>query len=96
MRILQESHYIRGFTEQIDNRQNELLIRLRYTPDQEPVITGLRRLSKPGLRRFATRDDIKVITRQLGVTIVTTSRGIMTSHQAKQEGIGGELLCHVW
>ncbi|HWO56751.1 MAG TPA: 30S ribosomal protein S8 [bacterium] len=95
-RILQEHHYIKGFTEQADPRQNQLVIRLRYTPDQEPVITGLRRLSKPGLRRYADKDQLKIINRQLGVTVVSTSRGIMTAKQALDQGIGGELLCHVW
>lgn len=95
-RILQENHYIKGFTEQEDNKQNQLVIRLRYTPDQEPVITGLRRLSRPGLRRYADKDKLRIIKRQLGVTVVSTSRGIMTVSQAIEEGVGGELLCHVW
>lgn len=95
-RILQEHHYIKGFTEQPDPRQSQLVIRLRYTPDQEPVITGLQRLSKPGLRRYADKDQLKIINRQLGVTVVSTSRGIMTAKQALELGIGGELLCHVW
>ena len=96
VRILSEHHYIKGFTEQADNKQNQLMIRLRYTPDQEPVITGLRRLSRPGLRRYADKDQLKIIKRQLGVTVVSTSRGIMTVSQALEEGVGGELLCHVW
>jgi small subunit ribosomal protein S8 len=95
-RILQENHYIKGFTEQADNKQNNLVIRLRYTPDQEPVITGLRRLSRPGLRRYADKDQLKIINRQLGVTVVSTSRGVMTVRQALEAGVGGELLCHVW
>ncbi|MBI3873058.1 MAG: 30S ribosomal protein S8 [candidate division Zixibacteria bacterium] len=96
VRLLQDSHFVRGFSEQPAGPQNELVIRLRYTPEQEPVITGIRRLSRPGLRRYATRDKVKELNRRLGVTIVTTSRGVMTTQQAMREGIGGELLCHVW
>lgn len=95
-RILQENHYIKGFTEQSDGKRNNLVIRLRYTPDQEPVITGLRRLSRPGLRRYAGKVQLKIVRRQLGVTLVSTSRGVMTVPQAIEEGVGGELLCHVW
>ncbi|MEW5702679.1 MAG: 30S ribosomal protein S8 [Candidatus Zixiibacteriota bacterium] len=96
VRILQENHYVRGFTEQAAGPQGELVIRLRYTPEQEPVISGLRRLSRPGLRRYASREQLQKKARQLGVTVVTTSRGVMTSQQALAQGVGGELLLHVW
>ena len=96
MRILAENHYIRGFAEQGDAKKPELVIRLRYTHEQDPVITGLRRLSRPGLRRYVGKDRLHVINRQLGVTVVSTSRGIMTAGEALDEGVGGELLCHVW
>jgi small subunit ribosomal protein S8 len=96
VRILQENHYIRGFAEQDEGGHPQLVVRLRYTPQQEPVITGIRRVSRAGLRRYADKDRIRAATRQLGVTVVTTSRGVMTARQALQEGIGGELICHVW
>jgi len=96
VRVLQENHYVRGFAEVANDRQNELVVRLRYTPEQEPVITGIRRLSRPGLRRYATKEKIRARSRQLGVTVVSTSRGVMTSQQALRAGLGGELICHVW
>ncbi|MCH9020402.1 MAG: 30S ribosomal protein S8, partial [Proteobacteria bacterium] len=82
--------------EQPQSPQDQLLIRLRDTPTQGPVLTGLRRLSKPGLRRYATRDEIKTHNRRMGLTIVSTSRGVMSGEQAVSQGIGGELLCEVW
>jgi small subunit ribosomal protein S8 len=94
--VLLKHNYVRGFTEEKDNRQNELVIRLRYTPEQEPLITGLRRLSRPGLRRYATLDQLRIVKRRLGLTVVTTSRGVMSTGEAVNEGIGGELICHVW
>jgi len=96
VRILQDNHYVRGFSEQVESPQNQLVIRLRYTPEQEPVISGVRRLSKPGLRRYATSEELRKAARQVGVIVVTTSRGVMTSQQALAHRVGGELLLHVW
>lgn len=96
VRVMLENHYLRGYAEQPQSPQDQLLIRLRYTPTQGPVLTGLRRLSKPGLRRYATRDEIKTHNRRMGLTIVSTSRGVMSGEQAVSQGIGGELLCEVW
>jgi small subunit ribosomal protein S8 len=96
VRVLHENHYIRGFTEVPDAVQNKLIIRLRYTPQKESVITGLQRVSRPGLRRYGNAVDMKTVGRQLGVTIVSTSHGVMTDQEATQRGIGGEMLCRVW
>jgi len=96
VRVLHENHYIRGFTEVPDVVQNKLVIRLRYTPQKESVITGLQRVSRPGLRRYGNAVDVKAVGRQLGLTIVSTSHGVMTDQEASQRGIGGELLCRVW
>ena len=96
VRVLQENHYVRGFVELPNDRQNELVVRLRYTPEQEPVISGIRRISRPGLRQYAAKERIRARSRQLGVTVVSTSHGVMTSQQALQAGLGGELICHVW
>lgn len=96
VRVLHENHYIRGFTEVQQPTQNKLVIRLRYTPQKESVITGLQRVSRPGLRRYGNAMDVKAVGRKLGVTIVSTSYGVMTDQEAAQRGIGGELLCRIW
>ena len=96
VRVMLENHYLRGYANQAKSPQDQLLIRLRYTPTQGPVLTGLRRISKPGLRRYATRDEIKTHNRRMGLTIVSTSRGVMSGEEAVGQGIGGELLCEVW
>ena len=96
VRVLQENHYVRGFAEQPDNRQGRLLVRLRYTPSQTPVFRGIARLSRPGLRRYASCEEIRTHNRRMGMTVVSTSRGVMNGEQAVSQGIGGELLCQVW
>ncbi len=96
VRVLHENYYLRGFVEVPAVPQNQLVIRLRYTPQHESVITGLKRVSRPGLRRYGNAKDVHGIGRQLGVTVVSTSRGVMTDKEAAQQGIGGELLCRVW
>jgi len=96
VRVMHEHHYIRGYAEQPGERQGQLLVRLRYTPTQEPVINGLERISRPGLRRYATCDELKAFNRRMGMAIVSTSRGLMSGKQAVAEGIGGEVLCRVW
>ena len=76
--------------------QRVVRIRLAYVENKAPVINGLRRVSKPGLRVYVQRGEIPRVFGGLGVSIVSTSRGIMTGHQAWSQGIGGELLCYVW
>ena len=87
---------MRGYAEQPDSQQGKLLVRLRYTPIQEPIINGLDRVSRPGLRRYATREQLRTLNRQMGMTIVSTSRGVMSGRQAVNDGIGGEVLCRIW
>jgi small subunit ribosomal protein S8 len=95
-RILHENNYVKGFAEIPGVPQGQLVVRLRFTPQHESVISGLERVSRPGLRRFGNAQDLNKISRQLGVTIVSTSRGIMTDREAGEQGIGGELLCRIW
>lgn len=76
--------------------QSELRIKLRYTDNRSPIILGLRRVSKPGLRVYAGRSDLPRVQGGLGVAIVSTSRGVMTDREARRQGIGGEVLCEVW
>jgi len=95
-RVLEENHYIRGFAEIQASPQNQLVIRLRYTPQQDPVITGLVRVSPPGLRKYRDAQGVRELRRRLGTTVISTSRGIMTDHEARELGIGGEVLFRVW
>ena len=94
--ILKEEGFIRGF-EVIKNKpQDTLRIHLRYDENREPMIQGLKRVSKPGLRVYVRRNDIPRVFAGLGIAMVSTSKGIMTGRKAWREGAGGELLCYVW
>ncbi len=98
-RILQEEGYISSWSVEppTSRRPGELLeIQLRYAESRQPVISGLRRVSRPGRRTYADSTSIPKVQGGMGTTIVSTSRGIMTGHQARREGVGGELLAEVW
>jgi len=96
VRILCETNYLRSYAEVPASPQNQLVVRLRYTPQHQSVITGLERVSKSGLRRYVSAADVYAMGRELGGTIVSTSRGVMTDREAGEQGIGGEILCRVW
>ena len=93
--ILLEEGYIKAFEEIEDNSQGILRITLKYVNKQK-VITGLKRISKPGLRVYATKDELPKVLGGLGIALISTSKGIMTDKKARQEGIGGEVLAFVW
>jgi small subunit ribosomal protein S8 len=95
VRLLKEEGYISNFRIIKDKRQGILRIFLRYS-DRQPVILGLRRISKPGRRIYCGKDDIPKIRGGLGTAIISTSRGVMTDTQARRIGIGGEVLCAIW
>ena len=76
--------------------QSEIKVRLKYTPQREPVLKGIKRVSKPGLRVYAGRSDIPRVQGGLGVAILSTSKGIMTDREARRQKVGGEVLCEVW
>ncbi|MGI6345335.1 MAG: 30S ribosomal protein S8 [Bacillota bacterium] len=94
--ILKEEGYIRDYDIIDDGKQGILRIRLKYGPNKERVITGLKRISRPGLRVYARKDQIPRVLGGLGIAIISTSRGLMTDKTARQEGIGGEVICYVW
>jgi small subunit ribosomal protein S8 len=73
-----------------------LTVQLKYDHNRECVITGLKRVSRPGLRRYVRSDDIPVIRNGLGISIISTSSGVMTDREARQKNVGGELVCTVW
>lgn len=94
--ILKQEGFIRNFRYLENRKQGVLRIYLKYGPNKEQVIRGVRRASKLSVRRYVKKDEIPVILNGLGVAILTTSRGLMTDKEARRQGIGGEVLCEVW
>jgi small subunit ribosomal protein S8 len=95
-RILQEQGYIEDFSVEPARVGQVIKVRLKYTEDRKPVILGMERLSTPGRRRYVAADEVPRIFGGMGTAIVSTSRGVMTGHEATREGVGGELLARVW
>ena len=94
--ILLDEGYISSFTVVDDGKQGVIKIALKYGPNKSQVITGLRRVSKPGLRFYSNVEDMPKVMRGLGIAIVSTSKGIMTDKQARRENVGGEVLAFIW
>ncbi len=94
--ILKQEGYIRDYELVEDGKQGMLRVHLKYGANRERVITGLKRISRPGLRVYAGHDELPRVLGGLGIAVLSTSRGIMTEKQAKEEHIGGEVLCYVW
>ena len=93
--ILLDEGYIKSFEEIEDNAQGIIRITLKYVNKQK-VISGLKRISKPGLRVYANKDELPKVIGGLGIALISTSKGIMTDKEARKEGIGGEVLAFVW
>lgn len=94
-RLLLEQKFIGGYTEIKTSTQGVLRIQLRYN-DGRPVIKGLRRISTPGLRRYSGSQEVPRALGGLGITVMSTSRGLMTDRQARDANVGGEVLCEIW
>ena len=94
--ILADEGFITGFEEIKDGPQGAIRITLKYGPEKEKVITGLRRISRPGLRVYTSKTEIPRVLGGLGLVILSTSKGIMSGKRAKREGYGGEVLAYVW
>ena len=88
--------YIKSFEEIKNDNQGVIRISLKYDENGNKVIDGLKRISKPGLRIYASKDELPKVLNGLGIAIISTSKGIMTDKQARAEGIGGEVLAYVW
>lgn len=88
--------FIKDFEMLKDTKFPTLRLQLRYTGKREPVITGLRRISKPGMRIYRKSDELPRVLGGMGVAIVSTSQGVMTDREARRQNIGGEVLCYVW
>jgi small subunit ribosomal protein S8 len=95
-RILKEEGYLANFKVVEEKGKKTLRVFLRYTPDRHCVITDLKRISRPGSRRYVGKFGIKPVVGGMGIAIVSTPRGLMTGQSARKEGVGGELLCEVW
>ena len=94
--ILVDEGYIKSYRIIKDNKQGIIRITLKYGPHKSKVITGLRRVSKPGLRIYSSCEDMPKVMRGLGVAIVSTPKGVMTDKKARQNNVGGEVLAFVW
>jgi small subunit ribosomal protein S8 len=95
-RILKEQGYINDYSEQSAGAEKRLVIELKYSSDGQRAITGLRRMSRPGRRVYRKQTNIPRVLDGLGVAILSTSRGILTDHEARRVGVGGEVLCFVY
>jgi small subunit ribosomal protein S8 len=95
-RILVEEGFIESFTTGQDGVQETLTLQLKYVEGRTPVVSGLKRISKPGLRVYARKTEIPRVLGGLGTAILSTSQGIMTGSQARKLNLGGEVLCYVW
>ncbi len=93
--ILKSNKFIKDYNVIEDNKQNILRVHLQYV-NGTPSITGLRRISTPGLRRYVDKDNPPRVLGGLGISILSTPKGLLTDKQAKKESVGGEVICHVW
>jgi len=94
--ILKDEGFVKDCEFIDDGKQGIIRIYLKYGPNKERVITGLKRISKPGLRVYARKDQVPKVLGGLGIAIISTSKGIMTDKKARKEGLGGEVICYVW
>lgn len=94
--ILKEQGFIKDYEMIQDGKQGILRVTLKYGPNREKVITGMKRISKPGLRVYAKRDELPRVLGGLGIAVISTSKGLMTDKQARKEGLGGEVVAYVW
>jgi small subunit ribosomal protein S8 len=95
-RILKEQGYISDFSVEPTAVGEVIKIELKYTDERRPVISGMRRVSRPGRRRFVNRQEVPRVQGGMGTAIVSTSTGVMTGHEATQKGVGGEVVAYVW
>lgn len=96
LKIFKKEGFIKDCQFLADVPHKGLRVFLRYSPTKEKVISGLRRVSRPGLRKNVGKDEIPRIIGGMGVVVLSTSKGIMTGKQAKQTGVGGEIICYIW
>jgi small subunit ribosomal protein S8 len=95
-RILKERGFIHNYAHVEDNRQGYLRLYLKYSDEEESTIQGLRRISRPGLRKYVGKREIPRVLNGLGVAILSTPAGILCDNEARKAGVGGEVLCNIW
>ena len=95
-KILKEEGFIEDYKVVNDNVQGTIELTLKYGQNKERVITGLKRISKPGLRVYAKAGEVPKVLNGLGIAVISTSRGVMTDKEARKENLGGEVLCYIW
>lgn len=95
-KILKEEGFIKNFKVIDDNKQGLLQIWLKYTEDNQSVISGLERVSRPGCRIYCTKETLPRVMDGLGIAIISTSKGILTDNKCRELGIGGEIICKIW
>lgn len=96
VRILAEERFIKGYQKIEDGKQGMIRVQLKYGGRREPVITNLKRVSKPGIRVYRRAEEVKRVLGGMGIAILSTSRGVLTDAQARKQHVGGEVLCEVW
>jgi small subunit ribosomal protein S8 len=96
VQILKEEGFVKDFEQLSDGKQGILRVSLKYGPERDRVITGIKRISKPGLRVYAKKDQLPKVLGGLGIAIISTSQGIMSDKQARKTGLGGEVIAFVW
>ncbi|NLJ72216.1 MAG: 30S ribosomal protein S8 [Syntrophomonadaceae bacterium] len=94
--ILKDEGYIKDFEYIADGKQGVIRLYLKYGQNNEKVITGLKRISKPGLRVYVKKDEVPKVLGGLGIAIISTSQGLMTDKNARKAGLGGEVICYIW
>ena len=96
VQILKDEGFVKDFDVLADGKQGILRVSLKYGPERDRVITGIKRISKPGLRVYAKKDQLPKVLGGLGIAIISTSQGIMSDKQARKSGLGGEVIAFVW
>jgi len=96
LEVLKKERFIKDFRFIDDKKQGFYKVYLKFHKNKSPIITGLRRVSVPGLRCYVSKEDVKQVYGGLGISILTTSKGILTDEDARNQGVGGEVLCEVW
>jgi small subunit ribosomal protein S8 len=96
VKVLKSEGFIADFAEHDVKPQGEITVMLKYGPDRSPVITGIKRVSTPGLRRYVNSREIRPVLGGLGISILSTSRGVMVDSEARKQKVGGELICNVY
>ncbi len=94
--IMKSEGFLRNFDKIEDGKQGVLRLYLKYGPNKTKVISGLKRISKPGLRVYVQKDEVPKVLGGLGIAIISTPKGLMTDKQARQNGLGGEVVCYIW